>query len=100
MEEPMSQLKAGVVGAGVFATYHARKYASLPDCRLVGVYDPQPERAAALAAELDVTAFASLPALLAAVEVVTVASPAETHAAVAEEAVASGRHVYVEKPLA
>ena len=96
----MPLLKAGVVGAGVFAGFHARKYASLSDCELVGVYDLHPDRAQALAEGLGAKAFASLPALLAAVHVVTVASPAETHAAVALEAAEAGRHAYVEKPLA
>lgn len=95
----MHDLRAGVVGAGVFATFHARKYASLPQVDLAGVYDPHPERAEALAAELGVEAFPSLPALMEAVHVVTVASPAATHAEVAEQAVAAGRHLYVEKPL-
>jgi predicted dehydrogenase len=96
----MSQLKAGVVGAGVFATFHARKYASLSDITLAGVYDPHPERAEALAGELGAEAFPSLAALIEAVHVVTVASPAETHGGVGEQIVAAGRHLYVEKPLA
>ena len=96
----MPDLKAGVVGAGVFAGLHARKYASLPDVRLAGVFDPDAARAQALADELGVRAFDSLQALLEACHVVTVASPASTHAETAERAIASGRHLYVEKPLA
>ncbi len=96
----MPRLKAGVVGAGVFAGFHARKYASLPDCDLAGVYDPDLERARAMAGELGAAAFPSLEALIDACEVVTVASPAGTHAAAAIQVLAAGRHAYVEKPLA
>ena len=96
----MPELKAGVVGAGVFATFHARKYASLPDTRLVGVYDPDAARAGALAADLGARALDSLAGLLDACDVVTIASPAETHAAAAAAALAAGRSLYVEKPLA
>ena len=96
----MPDLKAGVVGAGVFASFHARKYASLPDVELAGVYDPDQARARALADELGTQAFQSLKAMLDACHVVTVASPASTHADVAEHALAAGRHLYVEKPLA
>ena len=96
----MSDLKAGVVGAGVFAGFHARKYVSLPDVTLAGVYDPDTARARELAADLGVRAFDSLQDLLDACHMVTVASPASTHAEVAERAIASGRHIYVEKPLA
>ena len=96
----MTDLKAGVVGAGVFASFHARKYASLPDVALAGVYDLDAARARELAADLGVRAFDTLADLLDACHLVTVASPASTHAEVAERAVAFGRHVYVEKPLA
>ena len=96
----MPDLKAGVVGAGVFAGFHARKYASLPDVQLVGVFDPDLARARALADDLGVEAFASLQALLDDCHLVTVASPASTHAETAHRAIASSRHLYVEKPLA
>ena len=96
----MTDLKAGVVGAGVFAGFHARKYASLPDVALAGVYDPDTARARELAADLGVRAFDALQDLLDACHMITVASPASTHARVAEQAVAAGRHLYVEKPLA
>ncbi|MGC1301415.1 MAG: Gfo/Idh/MocA family oxidoreductase [Caulobacteraceae bacterium] len=95
----MEQLRAGVVGAGVFGGFHARKYAELEGVEFMGVYDPHPDRAQALASTWNGRAFATLDALLEAVHVVTVASPAETHAASAFRALERGRHVYVEKPL-
>jgi predicted dehydrogenase len=96
----MNEIGAGVIGAGVFGTFHARKYAGLDGVALVGVYDPDPDRASALADELGVQAFADLDELLSAVQVVTVASPADTHAEMADRALLADRHVYVEKPLA
>jgi len=95
-----SPIKAGVIGAGVFGTFHARKYASLPGVVLTAVFDPDPERAGRLAGELRATAFADLDAFLDAVQVVTIASPADSHAAMAHRVLSSGRHAYVEKPLA
>jgi predicted dehydrogenase len=93
-------LKAGVIGAGSFGGHHARKYASLDGVSLVGVLDPHPERAGTLATSLDAKAFASLEALLAEVDVVTIASPGVTHAQAAIAALSAGKSVYVEKPLA
>lgn len=93
-------LKAGVAGAGVFGGYHARKYADLAEVELAAVYDHDLARAEALAGPLGAQAFDQLPEFLAAVEAVTVASPADTHAEIAMAALQAGRHAYVEKPLA
>jgi predicted dehydrogenase len=93
-------IRAGVIGAGAFGGNHARKYASLEGVELVGVFDPAAAAAQTLADSLGVTAFASEADLLATVDVVTVASPAICHGKSVIAALAAGRHVYVEKPLA
>ena len=38
-----------MAGAGVFGTFHARKYESMAGVKLAGVYDPDAIRAQALA---------------------------------------------------
>ena len=93
-------LKAGVVGAGVFGGYHAGKYAALPGVQFVGVLDADAGRAGAAAEKFGVAAFTDLDSFLAEVDVVTIAAPASVHAEVARQALNWGRHVYVEKPLA
>lgn len=93
-------LRGGVIGAGVFGGYHARQYARLPGVTLSAVFDPHPERAASAAMPLGGRAFADLDAFLAAVDVVTVASPAVFHAEQALAAIEAGKPVYIEKPVA
>jgi predicted dehydrogenase len=93
-------IRAGVIGAGVFGTFHARKYAHLQGVALAAVFDPDAERGGRLARELGASAFTDLDALLEAVDVVTIASPADSHAAMAHRVLTAGRHAYVEKPLA
>ena len=93
-------LRAGVIGAGVFGGYHAAQYARLPGVVFAGVYDVHPERAAKLAMPLGGRAYSDLEAFLADVDVVTVASPATHHAGPARAAIAAGKPVYVEKPIA
>jgi len=100
MAESPRALRGGVIGAGVFGGYHAAQYARLPGVVLSGVYDTHPERAAAVAMPLGGRAFRDLAEFLDAVDVVTVASPATFHAQHALAALAAGRHVYVEKPIA
>lgn len=94
------QLRAGVVGAGVFGGYHAAKYAAMDGVDFVGVFDPHPDRALAVAGRNGGNPFESLEALLAEVDVVSIASPASAHAKGVLAALRAGRHVYVEKPVA
>ncbi len=89
----------GVIGAGHFGRFHALKVAAAPRADLVGIHDPDPARAQAVARETGAPAMA-LDALLAAVDAVVIAAPAEAHHALASQALSAGRHVLVEKPIA
>ena len=98
----VSLLRVGVAGAGVFGGYHANKYKQADGVDFVGIYDLDAGRAAELAGKLGVAAFGGddLGALLAQIDVLTIATPAFAHAGVALQALAAGVHVYSEKPLA
>jgi predicted dehydrogenase len=93
-------LKCGVIGAGVFGGYHANQYAKLPGAVLAAVFDPHIERALALAGPHGALAFAEMEPFLAAVDAVSVTSPATTHAPAALAALRAGKAAYVEKPIA
>lgn len=93
-------LPVGVVGVGALGRHHARHLAGLEEARLVGVYDTDPARAAAVAAEHGARAFGGLEELLGAVEAVTVAVPTPAHAEVGLRALEAGVPVLMEKPLA
>jgi predicted dehydrogenase len=92
--------KCGVAGAGVFGGYHAGQYAKLKGAGLAAVYDLQLDRARAIAEPHGAEAFDDLAAFLQAVDLVSVTTPATTHAKIAQAALKAGRHAYVEKPLA
>ncbi|MDB5454446.1 MAG: gfo/Idh/MocA family oxidoreductase, partial [Caulobacter sp.] len=93
-------LRGGVIGAGVFGGYHAKKYVELDGASLVAIYDVELARAQALAGPLGAQAYDDLAAFLAVVDVVTVATPAVHHAKASQTALAAGKPVYSEKPLA
>ncbi|HET6182958.1 MAG TPA: Gfo/Idh/MocA family oxidoreductase [Acetobacteraceae bacterium] len=93
------RLRMGVIGAGHFGRFHALKLAAAPRVALVGVHDRHPGRADSVAAEAG-TAALSMEALIAQAEAVVVAVPAASHAAVGAVALAAGRHVLMEKPIA
>jgi predicted dehydrogenase len=95
-----SNLRAGVIGAGVFGGYHAAKWASFEGVTLAAIHDPHPDRARALAGRHGARALDDAAALLEAVDVLSIASPAATHVGWALAALRAGKPVYVEKPLA
>ncbi|HLZ77311.1 Gfo/Idh/MocA family oxidoreductase [Phenylobacterium sp.] len=95
-----SPLRGGVIGAGVFGGYHAKQYVRLPGVVLSAVLDTHPDRAANVAMPLGGRGFNDMAAFLDAADVVTVASPATFHAEHALAALAAGKPVYIEKPIA
>jgi len=91
-------MKAAVIGVGHLGRHHARILASIPGVTLAGVVDINQERAAEIAREHGVTAFASA-GDIAGLELAVIASPTESHAAIAAPLVDAGIHVLVEKPI-
>ncbi|MBU6442757.1 MAG: Gfo/Idh/MocA family oxidoreductase [Alphaproteobacteria bacterium] len=95
-----SGLRAAVVGAGAFGRHHATKYADMDGVRLVAIADPSVEARAAAMAKFGVPTVADWRDLLGKVDVVSVCSPAVTHAAIVRGFLEAGVHVLVEKPIA
>jgi predicted dehydrogenase len=97
---PVSPIRVGVAGAGVFGGNHAKKLLADEGATLVGIYDLDLSRAEALAGTLGASGFDDLSSLLAQVDALVVATPAVAHGGVARAAIDAGRHCLVEKPLA
>jgi predicted dehydrogenase/nucleoside-diphosphate-sugar epimerase len=93
-----------IVGAGPMAQHHARAVQrSRVAARVAAVVDPDERARERFAAAVPgVSGYADLESALGElpIDVVHVCSPPATHAAVAEQALAGGCHVYVEKPFA
>ena len=98
----MISLRVIQVGVGLYGRSWAEIVAASTGFELVGVVDAADEARAWANAELGVPAFRSLGRALRDVgaDVVQIVSPPKTHAPLAEEALAAGCHVVVEKPLA
>jgi predicted dehydrogenase len=93
------RLHVGLIGAGHFGRFHALKLAASARAMLVGIADPDAERAKAVAWETGAEV-RSEDEVLAAADAVVIAAPAEFHYALAMKALALGKHVLVEKPIA
>ena len=100
MSEAGQGLAMGVVGVGSHGFHHARILREIPGVEMVGVHDVRPERAREVAEELSVPRHETLTGLLDAVEALVVAVPTAQHEEVAQEAMARGVHVFIEKPIA
>jgi len=92
-------LRVGVIGVGYLGRFHAEKYATLPETRLVGVADLVWERSREVAKALNTEAFADYRLLFPHVEAVSVAVTTRDHFLVVREALEAGLHVLVEKPF-
>src|SRR3954470_18126803 len=96
-------LRVAVIGAGSWGRNHVRVVASEPGCALAAVVDPDPAaraRAQELVPGVPTTADSDQIFGDPTIDAVVISSPAITHAALARHALASGKHVLVEKPLA
>ena len=95
------KLRFGIIGCGVIGPTHAEAIASLPDARLVAVADPLEGRAQKLADKYGVTPYLNIQEMLdrEQLDVVTVCTPSGAHGKHACQAMRTGRHVIVEKPM-
>ena len=102
-----SPINVAVVGVGVFGRNHARIYKELElqgePVRLLGVVDPDTNRADTVAREFECKAFGSVQQLLTThseVQAASVAAPTMHHLSVARDLMKHGVDVLIEKPLA
>lgn len=92
-------LKIGVFGAGHLGKIHLRLLEASEKYDLVGFYDPDEENVSALKDEANYKSFESPEALINAVDVIDIVTPTYTHHKVALMALASKKHIFIEKPL-
>jgi predicted dehydrogenase len=95
-------LKVGIVGCGAIIAQYLTNFRKLHDIELVAVADLDPARAQAVADDYEGVRAVSVDELLAAddVELVLNLTIPAAHAEVALKAIAAGKSVYGEKPLA
>ena len=89
-------------GAGIVAEMHGRGVSANQSATLAGVYDPDRNKAAAIAAKFGGRVFSSLEDLLSdsSVDAVNVLTPTQHHVPIAIACLNAGKHVLVEKPVA
>jgi predicted dehydrogenase len=94
-------VRVGVVGVGIMGYNHARVLTDLPGAELVGIADPDATQRGKVAAMLGCHAVAGMDELIdAGADALIIAAPTHLHHDVSLKAIAAGRHVLVEKPIA
>lgn len=99
----MDRVRIGIVGVGNIAPLNVAGYLEHPRCDVVAVCDPRADKARAVAAEWGVPeVHTELAALLAdpGVDAVEILTPTHMHRDHVLAAVAAGKHVSCQKPLA
>ena len=92
-------IKAGVIGVGYLGNHHARIYNETRGIKLIGVSDIDISVGMEIANKFGVSFFKSPAGLLKEIDAVSIAAPTTTHYRLAKEALLSGVHTLVEKPI-
>ena len=95
----MTPLRVAVIGVGHLGRHHARVLAAHPGVSLVGVVDTNQARAGEIAQAHGTTAYAAWTEIAGGLDAAVVATPTETHHAIAGPLLDRGVHVLVEKPM-
>jgi predicted dehydrogenase len=92
----------GLVGAGAFGEFCLAAFSEMPEVRIAAVADLDAARAESLASKYDAAAYGSLDELLAdpSVGIVALNTPPYLHETQGRAAIAAGKHLFCEKPLA
>lgn len=95
-------MNIGFVGCGALADLYMQSLGSHLDLRMVGAFDPDPDRRAGFHARTGEPVYDSLDALLAvpSLDIVVVLAPLDVRADVTREALEAGKHVFSAAPLA
>jgi myo-inositol 2-dehydrogenase / D-chiro-inositol 1-dehydrogenase len=95
-------VRIGVVGSGRIARVHAKAYGSVARGALVACTDVNPDAAKSLAVDFGLTVLADERAMFSAndIDAVLIATPNSLHCDQTIAALAAGKHVFCQKPIA
>jgi predicted dehydrogenase len=93
-------LKIGVFGTGHLGKIHIQQWLQVPGVSFTGFYDPDDAQADSAISQYGVKRFESVNELIAACDALDIVSTTTTHYDIAKECLLSGKHIFIEKPLA
>ena len=93
-------LKVGVFGVGHLGKYHLNNWMEIPEVKVIGFFDPSNDNAKEVEEKYGIPRYMDEEALIAASDIIDVVTPTHLHFPVCEMAIKTGKHVFVEKPMA
>ncbi len=92
-------MRVGILGTGHMGNTHARQYHKMPDVQ-VGYHDRHPERADSFRERWDAECCKSSDELIQWADIIDICLPTDLHPEYALKAIAAGKAVFLEKPIA
>lgn len=94
-------MRVAILGAGFMGSTHAKAFAKVPSVEIAGIYGQGDTRAKPLAGEFRTPWTTDLDKYIAdpSIDAIDICLPGPQHRAVAEAAIAAGKHVLLEKPI-
>ncbi len=92
-------MKIGLVGLGHLGKLHLKSWLGFPKIEVAGVFDIDPAKTKAAAADFGVPSASSFEELVEKSEAVDLVTPTVTHFELGKRVLEAGRNLFVEKPL-
>ena len=89
-------MRAGVIGVGAIGKNHARIYSEINSAELVAIYDTNKESAEIMASSYGGEVVDTIEEFISLVDVVSVATPTNTHRSIGEILLNNKKHVLIE----
>jgi myo-inositol 2-dehydrogenase / D-chiro-inositol 1-dehydrogenase len=96
----MTKIKIGLIGAGYIAGVHAAILSTDNRAEVFSIYDVETQQGQKLARSCNARAAGSADEVIDRCEAVYITTPNTKHVALAKAAIAAGKHVFCEKPMA
>src|SRR4051794_10519196 len=92
-------LKIAVIGTGHLGKIHTKLWKEVSDVELIGVFDSNFDEANTVADDNGTKAFIDISTAIQEADAVSIVTPTVSHFEIAQLAIESGKHVFIEKPI-
>lgn len=93
-------LKVGILGVGHLGNFHINNWLLITGVELIGFFDPNDDNAQIAIEKYNLKRFDTAESLIAVCDAVDIVAPTTAHFDLCKAAITTGKHVFVEKPLA